>query len=299
MPVPGLPRSVSRRKTGMTVFLNGRFVPEEQAMVSVFDRSFLFGDGLFETIFCCHGRPFRWQQHVERLQAGAASLAIKIPFAPEELHRHALRLLQENQLADALVRITLSRGVGVRGYSSRGADQPFLVMACHPAPAVAADHAPHWRVITASVRVPASEPLALYKTCNKLSQIMARAEAEAHGADEALLLNTNGDVAEAAGSNVFWIENAMVCTTPLAAGILAGVTRGFVIELCTSLGIPCVERQAKPADLLRADAAFLTLSSTGIVAVGSLDGRPMGTSPLVEKLRAAYAMAVDRECAPD
>ena len=103
-------------KTGVLIFLNGQFVPEERAVVSVFDRSFLYGDGLFETMRVFHRKPFRWEQHIERLQRGADFLGIKLPFTPEALRRFAGELVAKNNLPDALLRLTLSRGVGVRGY---------------------------------------------------------------------------------------------------------------------------------------------------------------------------------------
>src|ERR1700722_1657657 len=167
----------------MLVFLNGQFVPETQATVSVFDRSFLYGDGLFETMRVFHGKPFCWAEHLERLQRGAAFLKIKIPFAPDELSRYASELIERNQMPEALLRLTLSRGTGKRGYSPSGADHPTLVMSLHPAPHAASQPPPVWRAITASCRLPANEALAQFKTCNKLPQILARAEADAANAD--------------------------------------------------------------------------------------------------------------------
>src|SRR6185369_13563267 len=106
----------------MIVFLNGKFVPEEQALVSVFDRGYLYGDGLFESMLLLNGKPFRWAQHFERLERGAKFLKIRIPFSPEELRDFARRLCHENRSHNALLRLTLSRGVGLRGYSPKGAE---------------------------------------------------------------------------------------------------------------------------------------------------------------------------------
>ena len=180
----------------MIVFLNGRLVPETQAVVSVFDRSFLYGDGLFEVMRVCSGRPFRWAEHFDRFQRGAAFLKIQVPFAEGDLRKQALQLIERNGMPESLLRVTLSRGVGLRGYSPKGADSPALVMTLHPAPDADGQPVPRWRVMTASFRLPANEPLAQFKTCNKLPQILARAEADAAGADESLLLNTLGDVAD-------------------------------------------------------------------------------------------------------
>lgn len=280
----------------MIVFLNGRFVPEDQALVSVFDRGFLYGDGLFETIRVCNGKPFRWAQHLQRLQSGAEFLRLCLPFAPEEIRRAVDQLVTRNQAPDAVLRITLSRGVGPRGYSPKGADQPTLVLSLHPAPTLDAANPPRWRLITASLRVPADEKLTVFKTCNRLTQVLARAEAEVKGADEALLLNTDGEVAETASSNVFWVEGNTVCTTPLASGALAGVTRAVIFELCAARSLRAQETSAKLENLNRADAVFLTVSSWGIVEAVALDGTLLPQSPLVATLRQGYRELVRNEC---
>src|SRR5207237_8017976 len=136
-----------------------------------------------------------------------------------------------------LLRLTLSRGIGLRGYSPKGAERPSLVMSLHSTTVIPSNGSLQWRLKTASVRLPANEPLAQFKTCNKLPQILARAEADTAGADEALLLNTDGHVVEAASSNLFWVRDQTVCTPPLTSGIVAGVTRTVVLEICSSLGI--------------------------------------------------------------
>lgn len=276
----------------MHVFLNGRFVPEAGAVVSVFDRSFLYGDGLFETL-CVHGgRPFAWAEHMKRLQRGAEFLRLRVPFTPEVLRDFAGQLIALNQMPEAVLRLTLSRGVGPRGYSPRGADQAVLVMTLHPAPVIDPLHPLQWRLITASVRLPVGEALAQFKTCNKLPQILARAEADEAGADEALLLNTDGFVAEAASSNLFWIANGAVCTPPLEVGALPGVTRGVVLGICGELGIPIREISPRPEDLRWAEGVFLTLSTLGVVEAVALDGVELARSPLVESIPAAYEAKV-------
>jgi branched-subunit amino acid aminotransferase/4-amino-4-deoxychorismate lyase len=145
-----------------------------------------------------------------------------------------------------------------------------------------------WKLHTASFRLPAGEKLAHFKTANKLAQIMARAEADAAGADEAVLCNTDGFVVEGASSNLFWVEGDTICTPPLASGILAGVTRAVTLELCQKLGLALAERQITPENLQRTQGVFVTLSSFGVVAAAALDGVALNHSPLVEKLGAAY-----------
>ncbi len=273
----------------MIAFLNGRFVPEEDARISIFDRGFLYGDGLFEVTRIFRGRPFRWNDHFARLQQGAAFLKIRLPFGKDELREHIAELIKRNQMSEGLLRLTLSRGVGVRGYSPKGADQPTLAMTLHPAPNMDGQPPPVWRVVTASFRLPADEALAQHKTCNKLAQVLARAEADAQGADEALLLNTDGEVVEGSSSNLFWITDETVNTPPLAAGILAGVTRLVTAEICRKLGMPLHETSVRPAELRHADGVFLSLSSWGIVEVGWMDGEPLRRSALAQRLREEYA----------
>ena len=281
----------------MIVFLNGQFVPEEQALVSVFDRGFLYGDGLFETLRVYNGKPFRWAQHVERLRRGAEFLGIRTPYLPSELLENAEELIKRNRLAEALLRVSLSRGIGIRGYAPKGANSPTLVLTLHPAPCLDAAAPFRWRVISSSFRVPEGEKLALFKTCNKLPQILARAEAQAHGSDEALLLNTSGQMAEGASSNIFWIEDATVCTTPIESGILAGVTREIVLELCASLAIRTEQKPATLETLRSGSGLFLTLSSLEVVEVVTLNEIPMARSPIVQRLYGAYRETVRRETA--
>jgi aminodeoxychorismate lyase len=293
------------------IFLNGEFVPEERAVISVFDRGFLYGDGLFEGVLVRNGKFFRWRLHLDRLQRGADFLKIKLPFAPEALHAFARDLLTKNDARDAFLRLTLSRGVGPRGYSPKGADRPTLVMSLHPVPGAPASGpalrregagpeagAPmRWKLATSSFRLPADEPLAQFKTCNKLPQVLARGETEAHGANETLLLNTDGFVVEGSSSNLFWITGETVCTTPLASGILPGVTRAVVLEICQALNLPAAQTNIRPKELQTADGVFVSLSSFGVVEAESLDGKVLRKSPVTEKIRLAYEELVRSETA--
>ena len=276
----------------MLIFLNGEFVPEERAVISVFDRGFLYGDGLFESMLVGNGKLFRWPQHLERLQRGADFLKIKLPFTADALRGFAGELIAKNKMPDALLRLTLSRGVGSRGYSPKGAERPTLVMSLHP---LASHPGRGWRLRTSSFRLPAGEPLAQFKTCNKLPQVLARAETEPDGADETLLLNTEGFVVEASSSNLFWIDRATVCTAPLVGGILPGVTRATVFEICQVLNLAARETQIRQKELQQAEGIFVSLSSFGIVEAESLDGQAVKKSPLTERIRTAYEKLVALE----
>ncbi len=281
----------------MIVYLDGLFVPEAEALIPVSDRAFLLGDGLFETLLVHAGRPFRWPQHWQRLVQGADFLRLKLPTDQARLGAAITKLIALNELSAAILRLTVSRGSGARGYSPRGSDHPRLVMTLHPLAPTPSAAPPMCRLITSSLRVPAGDALANFKTINKLANVLARAEAEAADADEALLLNTDGDITEAAAANVFAIEGDCVCTPPIAAGLLGGVTRGVVLELCRALEIPCAETRLTPARLRASSGVFLTLSTLGLVAATALDGHPLARSPLVATLQAAYQKLLELESA--
>jgi aminodeoxychorismate lyase len=281
----------------MRVFLNGNFVPEAQAVVSVFDRAFLYGDGLFETILVANAVPFRWAQHFDRLQRGAAFLQIPLPYTGSQLREFALQLILENYMTSGLLRLSLSRGVGIRGYSPRGPACPTVVMSLHAAPNLNCKDHPGWKLATSSIRLPAQDPLAQWKHCNKLPQILSRAQAEQNEADEALLVNTDGFVVEGATSNLFWIANETVCNPQLLSGALPGVTRLVVLELCEQLGLKTKQYNVTNGELTKADGIFLSLSSMGIVPAISLDGKPLLQSSLIKTLSERYLQTVENETA--
>jgi len=270
----------------MLVFLNGQFVPAAQAVVSINDRGFTYGDGLFETMRVCNGRPFRMAQHLERMMRGADFLKIKCPFTPKELQDFAGQLIGKNKTSDAILRVTLTRGQGERGYTPKPDGKPTVVMSQHPAPAL--ENMIQWSLATSSFRVPATDPLAAFKTMNKLTQVMARIEAIEKGADEALLINTNGEVAETASGNLFWVFRGRVCTVPADRGVLPGITRAVVLEICQTLGLQTNQRVIKPGGLRNAKGIFITQSAFGIVPVTALDGEPVASSAIVDQIRRAY-----------
>jgi branched-chain amino acid aminotransferase len=272
-------------KTGVLVFLNGQFLPEAQAVVPVNDRGFLLGDGLFETMRVAGGRPFRFPQHLERLARGADFLKIKLPFAPKELGKFAQQLIEENKMPDAVLRLTLTRGVGERGYAFHDENKPTLVMTLHPAPS---ESSVEWDLITSSFRIPVADPLSSFKTTSKILHVMARFEAIEKGADEALLLNTSCEAVETVSGNLFWIWQDKICTTPIAFGALPGITRAVVFEICRTLHLPVIERVIKPEALKKLNGIFVTQSALGIVPVKAFDGGPVTPSPLVNQIARAY-----------
>ena len=226
---------------------------------------------------------------------GADFLKIKLPFTPKELQHCAGLLIEKNQMPDSVLRVMLTRGPGERGYTPKGAATPIVVMTLHPAAPLDPQNPPRWSLATSSFRIPASDPLSSFKTTNKLASIMARAEAEEKGADEALITNTNGEVAETAGANLFWIYHDKICTTPTGRGVLPGITRAVVLEICQVLALPTNKRVIKPEALRNAEGIFLTQSALGVVTISALDGETVPQSPLVEQIHRAYCEMLAKE----
>lgn len=216
-------------------------------------------------------------------------LKLPLPFSFDQLAGFAEELIRRNQMPEAVLRLTLSRGPGPRGYSIRGAERPTVVMSLHPLP----PQPQAWRLVTSSVRLRADDPFARFKTCNKLPQILARSEADAAQADEAILRNTDGSVVEGTASNVFWIQHEEVFTPPLVSGTLPGITRAVVFELCQQAGIQCHELDVKPEQLFQSEGVFLTLSSLGLIRASHLDQAPFRQSPILEKLARDYAALLE------
>jgi branched-chain amino acid aminotransferase len=272
----------------MTVFLNGKFVPAHEAVVPVNDRGFMYGDGLFETTRIVGGRAFRLAQHLERMVRGADYLKIPLPYPPKEIQKFVTQLVELNSMPEGVLRITLTRGSGERGYTPAMTEKPFIVMTLHPLPPMPAEGPLQWSMITSSYHVPASGAISSFKTTSKILHVFARIEAHERGADEALLLNTNGEVAETAGGNIFWVYQNSICTVPTGRGVLPGITRAVVLEICQSLGLETNKRVIKPQHLRNAEGIFVSQSVLGIVPVVAFDGEHVVPSPLVDQIASAY-----------
>jgi len=279
----------------MVVFLNGNFLPETEALISINDRGFLLGDGLFETMRVVDGRPFRMAQHMERMTRGLDFLKITSPYSPKELQKFGLELVASNEMPDSILRLTITRGSGPRGFSPKHSGPATVAMTLNPLPETSPDEPLQWSLVTSPFRVPASDPISSFKSTSRILNILARAEAEARGADEALLLNTNGEAAETAGGNLFWVYREQVCTVPTGRGVLPGITRAVVLEICQALGLETNKRVIKPEMLRNAEGIFVTNSALGIVPVVSFDGEPVAPSPLVDQIANVYNEMLLRE----
>ena len=274
-----------------TASLNGHFLPLDEAQVSASDRGFLYGDGLFETIRIHDGRPFLWAWHMMRFMDGSESLGIALPQSTESLLGNVRELTSRNGVTESLVRITLSRGVGQRGYGLTGDEQPTLLITQHPLPQSLSKPL---SLVTTTARIAVDDPLAMVKSANKLDSVLAKREAMRQRADDGLILNSDGNVTEISSANVFWVENGALRTPPISDGVLPGVTRRLVIDLAPALGQAVREESAAPDRLQQAEAGFVTSAATGIRAIGQVDSTALGSHPLVGQLQDAYEAELAR-----
>ena len=291
----GLPFVESR-----VAYVNGEFVPVEEATVSVFDRGFLYGDGVYETLGLHAGRLFRLNDHLERLYQSASLIGLGLTVARDELRASVLETVRRNGFADAYVRIVVSRGPSFPSMDPRAATQAAtIVVLCHSRvqpPGLSSFFGPDGlRLQIVSVRKTPSVSLDPHaKTLNYLNQMMARMEATNSGADEALLYDMRGYLAEGAGDNVFAVHGVELIT-PTAREILVGITRTTIIELATDLGYAVRERDMTAYDLYAANEVFLTSTYGGVLPVVEVNGRRVGDGKVPGKTTAALVSAYERE----
>ena len=253
-------------------------------MIPPDDRGFTLGDGLFETVLARGGELVRLDAHLDRLTAGCASLGLPPP------DRGVAGALMRQALADAAlqgaraaVRLTLTAGSGGRGLDRPAEPRLRLVATAAPAPPPATPA----RLVTAKVRRNDQSPAARLKTLAYLDNVLARAEARAAGADEALMLNTRGELACAAAANLFWIVGGRLFTPALSCGVLAGVARGQVLTQAAGRGVAVDEVRAGREALDAAEAVFVTNVLVGVRPAATLDGRSFAPHGLVEQLSRA------------
>jgi branched-chain amino acid aminotransferase/4-amino-4-deoxychorismate lyase len=253
------------------------------------DRGLLLGDGLFETVLFKAGRAVLWEPHLARLTRGCAALGLPAPVT-DDLASQADAAIAAAGLgaARAAVRLTWTAGSGGRGLDRPSPLQPRLIVS---AAASALPESPA-RLVTSSVRRNEGSPASRLKTLSYLDNVLARREALAAGADEALMLNGRGHLASAAAANLFWIADGRLYTPALDCGVLDGIMRGQVIAAAGRVGAPVVEADVPSSDLKGAEALFLTSSLIGLRRVASLDGESCGDHPLLQTLAGVLAASV-------
>ena len=278
------------------VYLNGDWLPSDQARIPISDRGFLFGDGVFETARVHRGKYFRLKQHLARLENSARIFRLETP-PIDRLTDIAEELVTRNGFEAASLRITLTRGSGGKGLARSGAGPQTLIATLSPTVADWKERAARgWRIAVSSVRRPdvRSVPAEL-KGLGRAYALLAHFEAEDAGFDDALLLSAEGYIAEGPTWNVFWRKGGTVFTPSLETGILEGVTRSIMMQLAEQAGF-AVEEGRYHADVLGdADEIFATMTSNGVVPFSRLDGRSLSDRTVASRLQSDYWSLVDAE----
>jgi branched-chain amino acid aminotransferase len=278
----------------MKVWIEGRIVDGREARVPVTDHGFLYGDGVFEGIRVYARRVFRLERHLARLAVSARALGLEIPGGLDRAREIVLATARAFGADDAYVRLIVSRGEGALGVDPTTCPEPRVVCIVDQARIYPPEKLERGLdLITSSWRRPPPDVLdPRVKSLNYLNNAMAKLEAKRRGADEALLLNAAGAVAEASVANVFALQGSRLATPPASDGALEGVTRGAVLELAVGEGLATAERTLGRIDLLGAEEVFLTGTGARIVPVRSLDGELIGKGepgPVTRRLTAAFA----------
>jgi branched-chain amino acid aminotransferase len=278
----------------MKIWLNGALTPLEDAAISPLDHGLVVGDGVFETVRVYRGEPFAWTRHAQRLHASAEGIGLTAP-PIDELRAAADAVLAANDLTEARLRITVTGGPAPPG-SRRATVPPTVVVvafALEPTSDTAAVMVVPWTRNEGGA-------LAGLKTISYAENVRALAHVEARGAHEAIFANTQGNLCEATGSNVFLVLDGQCCTPPLSAGCLNGVTRQILLEIAPDTGVPIEERDVPVDALRRADEAFVTSTVRELQPIVSVDGVALAScpGPSTERLSAAFTDLTNRAVDP-
>lgn len=261
------------------IYIDGKFLPESEAKISVFDHGLLYGDGIFEGIRFYNGRVFRLEEHLDRLWDSGRSICLEMPMTRAEMTEALLETIRQNALRDGYIRLVVTRGVGNLGLNPAQCKRPSVIIIVATIALYSEEAYRHGlTVVTCATRRmgPASLNPAV-KSLNYLNNVLARIEANLAGADEALMLNDAGNVAECTADNVFVIKHGHIFTPPITAGALRGITRSVVFEIAAELGINISETDITRHDVFIADECFLTGTAAEIIPVIKADGRVIGS----------------------
>ena len=284
------------------VYLNGTLLPRNQAAISPFDHGFLYGYALFESMRAYNGHIFRLRHHIERLEDSAA--LISLPLGGIDLEKACYETVKANGLSDARVRLTVSMGEGENVPDPPLQPQATIfIVATHYTPPPPETYKRGFNAIVSKYsRQNSRSPLARVKSANYLNNLLARSEAKAAGADEALLLNERGLLCEGSTSNVFLIEGDSIITPSDECGCLPGITRQAVVGLCTEAGIGVELKEVQYGELFKADGVFVTNSILEIMPIRQVDDRLIGSASgkgraaeITGRLMAAYGELVAKE----
>jgi len=284
------------------IYINGEFVPKEEAKVSVFDHGFLYGDGVFEGIRAYHGKVFKLNEHVDRLYNSASAICLKIPLSKGEMKAAILECLRKNGLENAYIRPIISRGIGDLGLDPRKCPKPNVIIIAQEWGALYGEL--YERGLTAvTVGVRRNPPECLppnIKSLNYLNNILAKIEANEKGGDEAIMFDIHGCVSEGTGDNIFLIKKGRIITPPTINN-LEGITRAAVIDAARKLGYVIEEKNCGLYDLYTADEIFVTGTAAEVGPITKVDGRTIGDGKpgrITKQLMAEFKKLTERDGTP-
>jgi branched-chain amino acid aminotransferase len=285
-----------------TVNVNGRISGERDAAISVFDHGFLYGEGVYETMRTYNGRPFLYGRHMRRLRRSAAMILLDVPFTDDELADRIADTAAAARLdgSEAYIRVLLTRGIGELTYDPKATPVPSVVIIVKPhvdPPPESYDRGV--KVCLSPIRRNHPESLnPMIKSNNLLNNALAMQEALRRGGTEAIMRNHRGEISECSQSNLFIVTQGILMTPPLAAGLLPGITREFVIEIAREVAVPVREQTLHDADLFAADECFLTSTTKEIQPIVHVDDHRIGsgapglvTRKLLDEFRTRAAQA--------
>jgi len=281
----------------MKIYLDGKFVDQADAKVSVFDHGLLYGDGIFEGIRLYQGNIFRLEEHLERLEYSAKALLLKLPLSRREIADATCETCRQNNLTDGYIRLVVTRGVGDLGLSPWLCPTPSIFII---ADKIALYPAEHYTTGLSIVTVPTrrTNPAALspaVKSLNYLNNILAKIEARQAGALEAIMLNDQGYVGECTGDNIFIVHKGEILTPAASQGALKGITRDTIFDIAKEIGVPIREADLTRYDVWCADECYLTGTGAEVIPVVKLDGREIGAGKpgaITQKVLAAFRRRV-------
>jgi branched-chain amino acid aminotransferase len=280
------------------MYINGQLVAADQAQISAYDHGFLYGNGLFETMRAYEGKVFRLHDHIKRIIRSSEILDWRYSFAADELIQAVYSTLAVNDLSEASIRLTLSRGAG-NARPDASCSQPTIAVYAAPYQAPAAlEYHTGWPAATASIRRNQTSPTCWIKSANYLDNLLARSEVKLKGAKEALLLNSDGMIAEGTIANCFFVINDKLVTPHVESGLLPGITRAVVLELAAKMPIVSEVRAVYPEELWMASEVFITNSLLEIMPVNRLDDRVIGNGqcgPVTQRFINQYKALVRAE----
>ena len=276
--IEGRPRRTAVGIKEAKIYIDGKFYSEADAKISVFDHGLLYGDGIFEGIRFYNGRVFRVGEHLDRLWDSARSICLEVPMAKQGMTEAILETIRQNHLRDGYIRLLVTRGIGNLGLNPMQCKSPSVIIIVA---AIALYHENLNRkgltIVTCATR--RCNPGALnpaVKSLNYLNNVMARIEANLADADEALMLNDAGNVAECTADNIFIVKRGQIVTPPVTAGALRGITRSVVFEMAAEFGFKTLKADITRHDVYAADECFLTGTAAEIAPVVKVDGRSIG-----------------------